>query len=108
MYVYIDKGLMKVRNIDLRRKTGYKPRKGTHKEIPFSQKYREGRTYEDFERLMAKAARDSVIEMDTVKGVRESGKRLLTMIMRKNSIMLIPLAQVPVRPNGRCMKSSTV
>ena len=89
LYVYIDKGLMKVRNIDLRRKTGYKHRKGTHKEIPFSQKYREGRTYEDFESLMAKAARDSVIEMDTVKGVRESGKRLLTMIMRKNSVMLL-------------------
>jgi IS30 family transposase len=27
--------------------------------------------------------------MDTVKGVRESGKRLLTMIFRKNSVMLL-------------------
>ena len=31
----------------------------------------------------------SVIEMDTVKGVRERGKRLLTMIFRDNSIMLL-------------------
>jgi IS30 family transposase len=30
-----------------------------------------------------------VIEMDTVKGVRETGKRLLTMIFRRNSIMLL-------------------
>ena len=27
--------------------------------------------------------------MDTVKGVRETGKRLLTMIFRKNSVMLL-------------------
>ena len=27
--------------------------------------------------------------MDTVKGVRESGKRLLTMIFRKNNVMLL-------------------
>ena len=27
--------------------------------------------------------------MDTVKGVREQGKRLLTMIFRKNNVMLL-------------------
>ena len=31
----------------------------------------------------------SVVEMDTVKGVRERGKRLLTMIFQDNSVMLI-------------------
>ena len=31
----------------------------------------------------------SAIEMDTVKGVREKGKRLLTMIFQDNSIMLL-------------------
>ena len=30
-----------------------------------------------------------VVEMDTVKGRREKGKRLLTMILRKNSVMLL-------------------
>ena len=29
------------------------------------------------------------LEMDTVKGVREQGKRLLTMIFRKNNVMLL-------------------
>ena len=51
-------------------------------------KYREGRTYEDFESRMKYSA-ISVVEMDTVKGVRERGKRLLTMIFRDNSIMLM-------------------
>lgn len=32
---------------------------------------------------------DEVVEMDTVKGVREQGKRLLTMIFRKNNVMLL-------------------
>ena len=32
---------------------------------------------------------DLIVEMDTVKGVREKGKRLLTMIFRKNSVMLL-------------------
>ena len=32
---------------------------------------------------------NDVVEMDTVKGVRETGKRLLTMIFRKNSVMLL-------------------
>lgn len=30
---------------------------------------------------------DLIVEMDTVKGVREKGKRLLTMIFRKNGKM---------------------
>ena len=48
------------------------------------------RTYEDFEYAMKfKYSEDEVTEMDTVKGVRESGKRLLTMIFRKNNVMLL-------------------
>lgn len=41
--------------------------------------YRQCRTYEDFEYAMKfKYSEDEVTEMDTVKGVREAGKRLLT------------------------------
>lgn len=39
-----------------------------------------------------KYSEDEVTEMDTVKGVRESGKRLLTMIFRKNNVMLAILS----------------
>ena len=91
LYNYIDAGELSIRNIDLRRKTGYKPRKKKYREsaVGFAdQSYREGRTYEDFESFMKYSAQ-GVIEMDTVKGVRERGKRLLTMIFRDNSVMLL-------------------
>ena len=52
--------------------------------------FRQGRTYTDFEYAMkAKYTEDEVVEMDTVKGVREQGKRLLTMIFRRNNVMLL-------------------
>ena len=92
LYSYIDAGRLSVRNIDLRRKTGYKPRK---KEVAPSlgfqnQEYRQCRTYEDYcKALNIRFSEHEVVEMDTVKGVREKGKRLLTMIMRKNSVMLL-------------------
>ena len=93
LYNYIDAGELTIRNIDLRRKTGYRPRKKKYKDIGnqqgfANQKYREGRTYEEFESRMKYSAL-SVVEMDTVKGVRERGKRLLTMIFQDNSIMLL-------------------
>lgn len=39
--------------------------------------------------MKVKYTEDEVVEMDTVKGVREQGKRLLTMIFRKNNVMLL-------------------
>ena len=91
LYNYIDAGELTIRNIDLRRKTGYKQRRKNAKGAGAgfaNQQYREGHTYEDFESYM-KYSGLSAIEMDTVKGVREKGKRLLTMIFQDNSIMLL-------------------
>ena len=39
--------------------------------------------------LKIRFSEDEVVEMDTVRGVRESGKRLLTMIFRHNNLMLL-------------------
>ena len=92
LYNYIDEGAMTIRNVDLRRKTGYKPRKKKYNDINgfHSIEFRQGRTYTDFEYAMKiKYTEDAVSEMDTVKGVREAGKRLLTMIFRKNNVMLL-------------------
>ena len=92
LYNYIDDGELTVRNIDLRRKTGYKKRgKGHQPSLGFANmEFRQGRTYTDFEYAMkVKYTEDEVVEMDTVKGVREQGKRLLTMIFRKNNVMLL-------------------
>lgn len=91
LYNYIDGGELTIRNIDLRRKTSYRPRGKNQKgSLGFQNlEYRKGRTYDDFERLMKTTDENLVVEMDTVKGVREKGKRLLTMIFRKNSVMLM-------------------
>lgn len=92
LYNYIDTGRMTIRNIDLRRKTSYRKRKVPRKEASWGFKnleYRKGRTYEDYQRYLKNSDDMIVTEMDTVKGLRESGKRLLTMILRKNSIMLL-------------------
>jgi IS30 family transposase len=91
LYNYIDSGKMTVRNIDLRRKTSYKPRKkGKARSLEFwKRSFRENRSYGDFLQNITAIENDDVVEMDTVKGVREREKRLLTMIFRKNSIMLL-------------------
>lgn len=84
--------MMTIRNIDLRRKTSYKQRRKNKKGVAQGfrdQSYRIGRTYEDFENDMKYYSESDIVEMDTVKGRRQRGKRLLTMILRRNSIMLL-------------------
>lgn len=92
LYNYIDQGHIRgVKNIDLRRKVGYKARRKKRGSVAdLSYAYREGRTYADYETNVSKYFSEyEVVEMDTVKGRREKGKRLLTMIFRKNSVMLL-------------------
>ena len=91
LYNYIDSGEMTIKNIDLRRKVGYKMRRKKRDDgIPRNCECRIGRTYEDFEKnLNSNFAEWEVVEMDTVRGVREKGKRLLTMIFRRNNLMLL-------------------
>ena len=88
LYNYIDAGELSIKNIDLRRKVGYKARKKPRGWVLKEQRYREGHTYADYEFYM-KHTGLSALEMDTVKGVREQGKRLLTMIFQDNSVMLL-------------------
>lgn len=91
LYNYIEAGALSVGNIDLRRKVGYRPRK--KKQVPddvfLNQKYRQGRTYEDFCTYIMHHPKTSYVEMDTVKGVREQGKRMLTMLFVEQNLMLI-------------------
>lgn len=92
LYNYIDSGNMTIKNIDLRRKTSYRQRSANKKGVSQgfkNQSFREGRTYEDYEAEMKLYSEYAVVEMDTVKGRRERGKRLLTMILRSNSIMVM-------------------
>lgn len=92
MYNYVDKNIFDARNIDLPRKVRYKKRKKKSSGA-FSYGYRKGRTYDDFKVFMEQRPDIGVVEMDTVKGKREKGKCLLTMIFTKYDLMLIFLLE---------------
>ena len=93
LYNYIDSGAFSIGNIDLRRKLGYRPRrkKQTTSDEFLNLNFRKGRSYSDFQKYMEKHPNTPIVEMDTVKGIREQGKRLLTMIFSNNSMMLMTL-----------------
>ena len=102
LYNYIDSSVFKVRNIDLPKKVVYRKRKKPKVLTRMEYKYRQGRTYEDFKSFMQEHPDYPIVEMDTVKGKRYGGgKVLLTMIMTNTSFMLIFLI-----PN--CTKSSVL
>ena len=88
LYNYIDEGLLDVINLDLPRKVRYKKRKVKRTQAP-DQKYRMGRSIDDFNAFMEEHPDYGIVEMDTVKGKREKGKTLLTMIFNDYDFMLV-------------------
>lgn len=93
LYRYIDMGILSIRNFDLRRKLGYKPRrkKKEASESFLNLEFRKKRTYDDYLKYMEKHPNTPVIQMDTVKGSREKGKRLLTLHFCDTNMMLMLL-----------------
>ena len=89
LYNYIDRGVFSVRNIDLPKKVVYRKRRERKVLTRMEYRYRKGRTIQDFNSYIDSDPSMSVVEMDTVKGKREKGKVLLTMIFRKTSFLLI-------------------
>lgn len=90
LYNYIENRQLTARPLDLRRQVGYRKRKSSRNDEDKPLKgYRIGRTYSDFLYFMSDKSEDAVTQMDTVVGTRGVSQRLLTMIMRKNSVMLI-------------------
>jgi len=86
LYNYIDLRLLAVRNIDLRRKVKYKPRK-VKKTTKEKTTHRIGKSYIDFCAYIELNPDTDVVEMDTVIG-RKGGKVLLTLFFRKSSLMV--------------------
>ena len=93
LYNYLDQRIFQARNIDLPRRVRYKKRKKRSEPRlrKIEQVYRSKRTYKDFEKFMEGYPESSVVEMDTVKGSRESGKCLLTLLFRSCNFMIIIL-----------------
>ena len=88
MYKYVDLGVFSFRNIDLPRKVKYKKRKENRKQrIRRETAIRKGRTYEDFKNYIGEHPDCSIVEMDTVEGVK-GGKVFLTLLIRKSKFMM--------------------
>ena len=91
MYNYINLGVFSFRNIDLPRKVKYKKRKENEKQrIRRETAIRKGRTYEDLKEYIGKNPESSIVEMDTVEGIK-GGKVFLTLFFRESKLMLVYL-----------------
>lgn len=91
LYNYIGERRLTIGNLDLRRKVGYRPRK---KKKEASEQFdnlafRQERTFRHFEQYLTEHPGTAYVELDTVKGTREQGKRLLTMIFSEQDLMLL-------------------
>ena len=89
IYNYLDRGLFSIKNIDLPRRVRYKLRKKRRGENPTLYAYRKRRSYRDFINYTEAFPEYEVVEMDTVKGSRDAGKCLMTLLFRNSSFMLI-------------------
>ena len=83
VYSYLDQGLFTARNVDLKRKVKFKPRK-CHKTQITNRTVFINRTYQDFQALQL----PFFAEMDTVHSSRESKKTLLNFFFTKEKLFL--------------------
>ena len=83
VYNYLDMGLLTARNVDLKRKVKFKPRK-VHKSQISDRRVFNGRTYADFQQLHL----ESFVEMDTVHSAVGSSNTLLTFFFTREKLFL--------------------
>ena len=83
LYILINQGVLDVKNIDLRRKVSYKPRKKSKKQIERANHV--GRTYQDY--LNIKNSVSIHMQMDTVIGLRQDNKVILTFLIPETNFM---------------------
>ena len=91
-YSYVNQGVFHLKNLDLRRKVSYKPRNKQNKRTRLETIIRINRNYKDFINFISLHPNFSIVEMDTVEGVK-GGKVLLTLFFRKHNLMLIHLLE---------------
>lgn len=89
LYKYIAEGILDAKTMDLPRKIRYKKRKKAKVTQRNDYRYRSGRTYRHFENYVAENPELEIVEMDTVKGTRQKGPCLLTMLFRSSGLMMI-------------------
>ena len=89
VYAYIDNGVFEVRNLDLRRKVIYKPRKKPTKTSLKDRDFRKDRGYKEFTEYIKKNKPTYIVEMDTVEGKKSTSPCFLTMLFRNCNLMLM-------------------
>ena len=88
IYNLIDANLLPdIKNLDLPRKCRLKPRKSGRRQHKVDKKCRLHRTYEDFQNFIQTNPDVSIVEMDTVEGVK-GGKCILTFLFRSCNFQL--------------------
>lgn len=92
-YRYVNDGVISLSNIDLAKKVTYKPRKNDENVREKKEKfYLKTRTYEDYLNYVEKHPTCSIVQMDTVEGIK-GGKCFLTLYIKKTSLLLIFLLE---------------
>lgn len=93
IYSYIDSGVFEVRNMDLRRKVVYKPRKKKTATSIKDRAFRKDRGYKEFLDYVDKNKPTYIVEMDTVEGAKGTKPCFLTMLFRNCKLMLMFLLE---------------
>ena len=89
VYTYIDSGVFEVRNMDLRRKVVYKPRKKRTSSSLKDREFRKDRGYKEFTEYVEKNKPTYIVEMDTIEGKKGTSPCFLTMLFRNCNLMLM-------------------
>ena len=84
VYIYFGKWILTARNIGLKRKVKFRPRK-VHKTPISDRRVFQSRTYSDFQHL----GLSSFVEMDTVHFASDSSKTLLTFFLQGESPLVL-------------------
>lgn len=92
-YNYITEGIFEFKPIDMPRMVRYKKRQNTKRRTRQEREIRIGRTYDDFKNYIFENPDLNIVEMDTVEGISEDFKCLLTLYWRKTHFMMIFLLE---------------
>ena len=90
IYRYIDKGLLSVKNIDLKRKVRYRPRRNKKvNKVIRDYDYLKGRDYESFTKRLQEDPTLSFWQMDTLEGIKGADEPVvLSLLHNKSNLQL--------------------
>lgn len=103
-YTYINNGVISLKNNDLPRKVKYKPRKkSSNKENKRNTAILLNRTYEDYIIKVDKEPKSNIWQLDTVIGLNDDSKCLMTFLLVETNFMLIRLLD---KKNMKCVNEA--